>query len=62
MKSEDFEGSEVLEKLAAIGKVDAFFEAIDSDNIKKVVFLLRQANVEANIIDDVLRQISDVND
>ena len=27
----DFEGTEVLEKLAEIGKVDAFFEAVDSD-------------------------------
>jgi hypothetical protein len=28
---QEFEGTLVLEQLAAIGKVDDFFEAIDSD-------------------------------
>ncbi len=32
MGEADFEGTLVLEQLAAVGKVDAFFEAIDADD------------------------------
>lgn len=35
MDEKDFEGTLVLEKLAEIGKLDSFFEAIDSDDFDK---------------------------
>ena len=35
MDENDFEGTLVLEKLAEIDKVDAFYEAIDSDDFAK---------------------------
>ena len=34
MDDTDFEGTLVLEQLAAIGKVDDFFDAVDSDDVK----------------------------
>jgi hypothetical protein len=57
MNAEDFEGSEILEKLAAIGKVDAFYEAVDADDIKKAIYLLRQAQVDSDCISEVLKKI-----
>lgn len=33
MDESDFEGTLVLEQLAAIGKVEEFFDAIDSDDV-----------------------------
>ena len=42
MKEDDLEGTLVLEKLAEIGKVDAFFEAVDSDDFGKAQALMAQ--------------------
>ena len=53
----DFEGSAVLEQLAAIGKVDDFFEAIDADDERRAVALMRQAQVDAETIDIVLEKM-----
>jgi hypothetical protein len=39
----DFEGSLVLEKLAAIERVDEFFEALDSDDFEAARRLLKAA-------------------
>jgi len=46
MDESDFEGTLVLEQLAAIGKVEAFFEAIDADNVQRAVKLMQQAGVD----------------
>jgi hypothetical protein len=59
MEENDFEGTLVLEKLAEINKVEAFFEAIDSDDFGKVQSLLRKAQVDAASIAWVLRKMSD---
>jgi hypothetical protein len=57
MEESDFEGSAVLEQLAAVGEVDGFFEAIDSDDLVRVKALLRLARVDASEIEIVLRKI-----
>ncbi len=56
----DFEGTLVLEKLAQIGKVDEFFAAIDSDDYRRVVILLRQAQVDSESILAVIKEATRV--
>jgi hypothetical protein len=50
MDDKDFEGTLVLEQLAAIGKVEDFFEAIDADDVTRAVSLMRKANIDASTI------------
>ncbi|HUS27196.1 MAG TPA: hypothetical protein VMZ53_01770 [Kofleriaceae bacterium] len=52
-----FEGTLVLEQLAAIEKVDEFFEAIDADDERRAVSLMRRANVDAATIEVVLEKM-----
>lgn len=59
MNELDFEGTLVLEKLATLDLVDDFFEAIDSDNIHEVESLLRQADIDEETIEEILRQIEE---
>lgn len=59
MDENDLEGTLVLEKLAEINKVDEFFEAIDSDNIGKAISLMKKAQVDADTIAQVLKQIKE---
>jgi hypothetical protein len=59
MDDTDFEGTLVLEQLAAIGKVDAFFEAIDADDVSRAVALMKRADVDAATIAVVVRKIED---
>lgn len=59
MQESDFEGTVVLEKLAEIGKVDAFFEAIDSDDFDKAKSLMKRAGVDAETIAMVLKKMRD---
>jgi hypothetical protein len=54
---EDFEGTLVLEQLAAIGKVDEFLEAIDSDDVPRAVALMRAARLDAPTIATVVRKM-----
>lgn len=58
MEEEDFEGTLVLEKLAEIGKVDAFFEAIDSDDFAKAKMLMKKAHVDSETIATVLKKMN----
>jgi hypothetical protein len=55
----DFEGSLVLEQLAAIGKVDDFFDAVDSDDIARATALMKRANVERSAIEVVIRKMAE---
>jgi hypothetical protein len=55
----DFEGTLVLEKLAEIHNVDAFFEAIDSDDFGKAQFLMRRAKIDSETIAIVLKKMSE---
>lgn len=59
MDSTDFEGSLVLEQLAAIDRVDDFFEAIDSDDVRRATALMRRANVDASTIAVVVRKMEE---
>lgn len=55
----DFEGTVVLEKLAEIGKVDDFFDAIDSDDFEQAKKLMKQAGLDAKTINIVLRKMNE---
>lgn len=57
MDSDDFEGTLVLEKLAAIGKVDAFLEAVDADDVERATRLMKAARVDKSTIAIVVRKI-----
>jgi len=57
MDESDFEGTLVLEQLAAIGKVDDFFEAIDSDDISRAVALMKEADLDASTIATVVKKM-----
>lgn len=57
MSEFDLEGSIVLEKLAEIDKVDAFLEAIDSDNFDKAKALMKRAGLDSETIAAVLKEM-----
>lgn len=57
MNEDDFEGTLVLEKLAEIGKVEEFFDAVDSDDLARAQSLLRRAKVDLETIAVVLKKI-----
>lgn len=59
MDETDFEGTIVLEKLAEIGKVDAFFGAVDSDDFGKAQRLMKKAGIDAQTIALVLKKMAD---
>jgi hypothetical protein len=50
----DFEGTLILERVAEIDGVDAFFDAIDSDDFEKVVRLRKRAESDSQTIDTVI--------
>ena len=57
MDEKDFEGTLVLEQLASIDRVDEFFEAIDADDERRAVALMRQASVDAETIAIVVEKM-----
>lgn len=59
MDERDFEGTVVLERLAEVGKLDEFFEAIDSDNFGKARSLMRLAKIDAETVAIVMKKMSD---
>lgn len=61
MEEDDFEGTLVLEKLAELGLVDDFFEAIDSDNIEKTISLMKKAEINVETIKLVIKKIRESN-
>jgi hypothetical protein len=58
MDEKDFEGTLVLEQLAAIGRVEDFFDAVDSDNIERATSLMKKAKVDAKTIAIVVRKMA----
>jgi len=56
---QDFEGTLVLEELAAIGKLDEFIEAIDSDDVERARALMKRAKIDAATIATVIRKMTD---
>lgn len=59
MNEEDFEGTLVLEKLAEIGAVDDFFDAVDSDDTQGASALMREAGVDPATISIVLKKMAE---
>jgi hypothetical protein len=59
MDESDFEGTLVLEKLAEIGEVEAFFDAIDSDDFGRAKALMKKAGLDAASIATVLQQMGE---
>ena len=59
MDESDFEGTLVLERLAEIGQVDAFFEAIDSDDFDRAKSLMKRARLDAETIAMVLKKMGE---
>ena len=59
MDESDFEGTLVLEQLAAIGKVEEFFDAIDSDDTERAESLMRKARIDRATIAIVLRKMEE---
>jgi hypothetical protein len=55
----DFEGTLVLEQLAAIDKVDEFFEAVDSDDVERATALMKRAGIDATTIATVVRKMEE---
>ena len=57
MDDADFEGTLVLERLAAIDKIDEFFEAIDADDVERATQLMKRADVDAATIVIVVKKM-----
>jgi hypothetical protein len=55
----EFEGTLVLEQLAEIGKVEEFFDAIDADDVRRAIQLMRSADVDALTIATVVRKMEE---
>jgi len=59
MDEKDFEGTLVLERLAEIGRVEDFFDAIDSDDVQRAASLMKKARIDAGTIAMVVKKIED---
>ena len=59
MDYSDFEGTLVLEQLAAIGKVEDFFDAVDSDDVERATALMKRASLDAATIATVIRKMEE---
>jgi hypothetical protein len=59
MDDTDFEGTLVLEQLAAIDKVEEFFDAVDSDDVDRATLLMKRAKIDASTIAIVVRKIEE---
>lgn len=59
MDETDFEGTLVLERMAEIGQVEDFFDAIDSDDAPRAASLMKKAKIDAATITIVLKKMED---
>lgn len=57
MEEQDFEGTLVLEQLAELGQLEDFFDAIDSDDVERAVFLMKKARIDASTIQMVVKKM-----
>lgn len=57
MDERDFDGTLVLEEVAAIGRLEDFFDAIDSDDIARATRLMKSAGIDASTIAVVVRKM-----
>jgi hypothetical protein len=54
----DFEGTIVLERLAEIGELDAFWQAIDDDDLNRASRLMKAARIHSETIAVVLQKMA----
>lgn len=59
MDERDFEGTLVLERLAEIGRVEDFFDAIDADDVARATSLMKKARIDASTIAMVVEKMED---
>ena len=59
MNENDLEGTLVLEKLASIGMVEEFFDAVDADDFEQAKQLMQEADVDPDTITIVLKKMSE---
>jgi hypothetical protein len=59
MEERDFEGTLVLEQLAEAGRVEDFFDAIDSDDVERAVALMKRAKIDRSTIASVIKKMED---
>jgi hypothetical protein len=59
MDESDFEGTLVLERLAEIGQVEDFFDAVDADDAQRAAALMKKAKIDASTIAIVLKKMED---
>jgi hypothetical protein len=59
MDERDFEGTLVLDQLAGIGRVEDFFDAVDSDDVQRAISLMKKAGVDVSTIAIVVRKMED---
>ena len=59
MDTDDFEGTLVLEQLAAIDRVDDFLEAVDADDVSRAVALMKRAAIAPSVIATVVRKMEE---
>jgi hypothetical protein len=59
MDDAGFEGTLVLEQLAAIGKVDDFFDAVDADDVQRATILMKLARIDPTTIATVIRKMEE---
>jgi len=57
MDETDFEGTLVLEQLAAIDQVEDFFAAVDADDVQRAKQLMKRANVDESTMAIVVQKM-----
>ena len=58
MDEDEFEGTLVLERLAEVDLLDAFWEAVDADDPDRAAALMRRASVDEETIAIVLKKMA----
>jgi hypothetical protein len=59
MDESDFEGTLVLERLAEIGQVEDFLDAVDADDAQRAAALMKKAKIDVSTIAIVLKKMED---
>lgn len=53
----EFDGSEILAELASRGLLEAFYEAVDNDDVGKIAKLLRAVDFDEETIKSVIESL-----
>lgn len=62
IEDDNFEGSLILERLAELGKLDDFYEAVDSDDFDRAGLILKRAGIDLATIAIILKKMSEADD